>query len=115
MVIQRLGFGAVLNQAFRDSLPEWYERAMLDSGVSPIGDPQHRDGLDARGGGRAAQFKFEVGVLPPAKLGEYKGLEVGRAETEVPDELVDRELERLREGFARLEPVERAAAEGDSC
>ena len=52
-------------------------------------------------------------MLPAAELGEYKGLEVGRAETEVPDEAVDSELERLREGFARLNPVERAAAEGD--
>ena len=31
----------------------------------------------------------------------------------MPDDIVDRELERIREGLARLEPVERAAAEGD--
>ena len=37
-----------------------------------------------------------------------------RAETEVADEVVDTEVERIREGFARLEPVEREAAEGDS-
>jgi trigger factor len=46
-------------------------------------------------------------------LGEYKGLEVGRAEAEPADEIVDREVERIRAGFSRLEPVERAAAEGD--
>ena len=63
--------------------------------------------------GKPLKFAVEVAVLPPAELGEYKGLEVGRAETEVPDEAVDTELERLREGFARLNPVERAAAEGD--
>ena len=39
LVIQRLGFGPVLEEAIRDALPEWYERALLDSGVSPIGDP----------------------------------------------------------------------------
>src|SRR5690606_36533343 len=33
---------------------------------------------------------------------------------EVPDEIVDTEIERIREGFARLEPVEREAAEGDA-
>ena len=52
-------------------------------------------------------------MRPKAKLGEYKGLEVGRAEAEPTEEIVDREIERIREGFARLEPVERAAAEGD--
>src|SRR5262249_59887701 len=39
LVIQRLGFGAVLEEAIRDSLPEWYERALLSSAVSPVGDP----------------------------------------------------------------------------
>ena len=39
LVIQRLGFGAVLQDAIREALPEWYERALFDAGVSPIGDP----------------------------------------------------------------------------
>jgi trigger factor len=64
--------------------------------------------------GEPVEFKFEVGVRPEAQLGEYKGLEVGRKETEVPDDVVDTEVERLRQGFARLEPVERPAAEGDA-
>jgi trigger factor len=114
LVIQRLGFGAVLQEAIRDALPEWYERALLDSGVSPIGDPDIELVSTPEAEGEPLGFKFEVGVRPAAKLGEYKGLEVGRAEKEVPGEVVDREIERVREGFARLEPVERAAAEGDS-
>lgn len=114
LVTQRLGFGPVLQEAIRDALPEWYERALLDSGVSPIGDPKIEMDSTPEAEGEGLVFSFEVGVRPPAKLGEYKGLEVGRAEKEVPDEIVDREIERLREGFARLEPVERAAAEGDS-
>jgi trigger factor len=114
LVIQRLGFGPVLQEAIRDALPEWYERALLDSGVSPIGDPSIELVSTPESEGEPLEFKFEVGVRPPAKLGEYKGLEVGRAEKEVPDEVVDREVERVREGFARLEPVQRAAGEGDS-
>jgi trigger factor len=114
LVIQRLGFGAVLEEAIRDALPEWYEQALLDSGIAPIGDPSIEMVSTPEGEGEALEFKFEVGVRPPAKLGEYKGLEVGKAETEVPDDVVDREVERIREGFARLEPVERPAAEGDS-
>ena len=52
-------------------------------------------------------------MRPAAKLGEYKGLEVGRAEAEVPDDAVQAELDRLREGFASLDPVDRPAAKGD--
>lgn len=114
LVIQRLGFGPVLQEAIRDALPEWYERALLETGISPIGDPQIEMASTPEAEGEPLKFSFEVGVRPPAQLGEYKGLEVGRAENEVPDDIVDREIERVREGFARLEPVERAAAEGDS-
>jgi len=114
LVIQRLGFGPVLEESIREGLPEWYERALLDAGVSPIGDPSIEMVSTPESEGEALSFKFEVGVRPPAKLGEYKGLEVGRKETEVPDDVVETEIERLREGFARLEPVEREAAAGDS-
>ncbi len=114
LVIQRIGFGAVLQEAIRDSLPEWYEKALLDTGVTPIGDPDIEMTTTPEDEGQPLAFKFEVGVRPKAELGEYKGLEVGRKENEVPDDVVDREVERIQEGFARLEPVEREAAEGDS-
>lgn len=114
LVIQRLGFETVLQEAIREALPEWYELALFDSGVSPIGDPSIEMVSAPEAEGEPLKFKFEVGVRPAAKLGEYKGLEVGKAEEEVPDEIVDTEVERIREGFARLEPVEREAKEGDS-
>jgi trigger factor len=114
LVIQRLGFGSVLQEAIRDALPEWYEAALLDAGVSPIGDPDIQMSTVPEGEGESLEFKFEVGVRPQAELGTYKGLEVGKEEQEVPDEIVDTEVERLREGFARLEPVEREGQEGDS-
>lgn len=114
LVIQRLGFGAVLQEAIREAMPEWYEKALLKTEIAPIGDPRLELVSAPEAEGEPLSFKFEVGVRPAARLGEYKGLEVGRAERDVPDDVVDRELERLREGFARLEPVERPAAEGDS-
>jgi trigger factor len=114
LVIQRLGFGAVLQEAIREALPEWYEQALLDANVSPIGDPSIEMVSTPEEEGKPLKFKFEVGVRPAAKLGEYKGLEVGKEEKEVPDEIVDTEVERIREGFARLEQVDRAATEGDS-
>ncbi|HEX2095778.1 MAG TPA: trigger factor [Solirubrobacterales bacterium] len=113
LVIQRLGFGPVFEEAVRESLPEWYERALLDSGIAPVGDPSIEIVSAPEAEDEPLSFKFEIGVRPTAKLGEYKGLEVGRAEPEPPDEVVDREVERMRESLARLEPVERAAAEGD--
>jgi trigger factor len=113
LVIQRLGFGSVLQEAIREALPEWYERALFDADVSPIGDPDIEMSKVPENEGEPLEFKFAVGVRPAAQLGNYKGLEVGKEEKEVPDEIVDTEVERIREGFARLEPVEREAAEGD--
>ncbi len=114
LVIQRVGFAAVLEEAIREALPEWYERALLASGIAPVGDPRVEMVSTPEEEGEPLGFKFQIGVRPQAKLGEYRGLEVGRAEPEAPADLVDREVERIREGFARLEPVERAAAEGDA-
>jgi trigger factor len=113
LVIQRLGYGTVLQEAIRESLPRWYEEALLRSGVSSVGDPDIEVVSAPEGEGEPLGFKFEIGVRPRAELGPYKGLEVGRGEGEPVEEIVDREIERIRTGFARLEPVERAAAEGD--
>lgn len=113
LVIQRLGHDAVLQEAIRESLPEWYEQGLLRSGVSPVGDPSIEIVSAPEAEGEPLSFKFEIGVRPKAKLGEYKGLEVGRAEVEPTEEIVEREVERIRAGFARLEPVERAASAGD--
>jgi trigger factor len=112
VVIQRVGRGAVMEEALREALPEWYERALLESGVTPVGDPK----LDVSAlpdEGESLSFSIEVAVRPDAKLGEYRELEVGKAEVEVPEDAVASELERLREGFASLRPVERAGADGD--
>ena len=112
MVVQRLGRQAVLTQALESSLGDWYERAMVESGVNPVGDPK-LDLSDLPEEGKPLRFSIEVAVRPGAELGDYKGLEVGREEPEVPEEAVDGELNRLREGFAKLNPVEREASEGD--
>jgi trigger factor len=112
LVVQRIGREAVLEQAVRDALGEWYERALGDAGVRPVGDPKLDLGeLPAEGDD--LHFSIEIGVRPTAKLGTYRGLEVGRAPVEVPDEAIGAELDRLREALASLNPVEREAAEGD--
>src|SRR5579863_864242 len=112
LVIQRLGREAVLEEAVRDTLSSWYVEALERTGIVPVGDPDVDLGeLPPRGG--SLEFSFEIGVLPQATLGEYRGLEVGRAEPLVEDQQVEQELDGLRERLARLETVERPAAEGD--
>src|SRR5436190_22018188 len=73
MVIQRVGREAVLEQAVRDSLPEWYEHAILQADVSTVGDPKiDLEELPAQG--EPLTFSIEVSVTPKAKLGRYKEL-----------------------------------------
>lgn len=112
LVVQRVGREAVLEQALRDSLPGWYERALLEAGISPVGDPK-LDVPSLPDAGEELSFTIEVAVRPEAKLGEYKGLEVGRPTADVPEDAVEAELDRLRESFAGLETVDRPAADGD--
>jgi trigger factor len=112
LVLQRLGREAVLEEAVRDGLGGWYAEAIRDSGIVPVGDPQIDLGeLPAQSA--ALEFSFEIGVLPVAELGEYEGLEVGRREPVLDEELVEREVQEMRERLARLETAERPAAEGD--
>jgi trigger factor len=112
VVLQRLGRAAVVEEALREALPEWYERAVSDAGLAPVGQPQvDLGGLPDRGAPLA--FAFEVGVVPPAKLGAYRGVEVPRAEPTVEEEAIEAELERRRDSLAALETVERPAALGD--
>jgi trigger factor len=112
MVVQRMGREAVLEQAVRNSLPEWYEEAILRAGVSTVGDPKlDLDELPSEG--EPLSFSIEVSVTPKAKLGDYRGLEVGRRSPEVPEEMLDAELDALRERFARVETVDRGVEQGD--
>jgi trigger factor len=112
IVLQRVGREAVLEQALRQALPEWYERAVLEAGVSTVGDPK-LDVSELPADGEPLALSIEVAVRPKASLGDYRGLEVGRAEPEVPEEAIAAELDRLREGFASLNPVDREATDGD--
>jgi len=112
VVLQRVGREAVLDEAVRRALPNWYEEALNDAGLATVGDPSVQLG-DLPDKGSPLSFSIEVGIRPPAKLGEYKGLEVGRREPEVSKEEVDAEIQRLQESLASLETVEREARSGD--
>jgi trigger factor len=112
VVIGRLGRDAVLDEAVRDRLGRWYTTAVRDAQLASIGEPDISLGeLPAER--EPFTFSFEIGVRPTATLGEWRGLEVARREAAVEEELIDRQIEQARERLARLEPVERAAAQGD--
>jgi trigger factor len=112
IVIQRVGREAVLDEAVRDNLSVWYTAAIDDARIAPIGDPDLDLG-DLPGEGQPLTFSIEIGVRPKAELGDYKNLEVPKADTAVSDELIDQEVEQLRERAGRLETVSRPAALGD--
>lgn len=112
VVIQRMGRESVMDDAVRRGLSEWYGAAISQAKLATVGDPKI-ELSDLPEKGEPLKFSFEVGVRPPAKLGDLAKLEVGRREPEVDQEHVTAELDRLRESLASLETVERAAAEGD--
>src|ERR1700712_5212861 len=77
VVLQRVGREAVLEDAVRSALPDWYEEAIGDAQLVTVGEPSVDLG-DMPEKGLPLEFSIEVGVRPVATLGDYKGLEVGR-------------------------------------
>ncbi len=112
VIIKRVGRETVLDEAVRDSIAIWYSAAIDAAKIVPVGEPD-LDITDRPREGEPLRFSIEIGVRPKAKLGEYKGLEVGRRDPEAGDEAIDGEIEQLRDRTAKLETVERAAADGD--
>jgi len=112
VVIKRVGREAVLDEAVRGSIGEWYSAAIDDAAIVPVGEPELDLG-ELPSHGEPLNFSIEIGVRPEATLGDYKGLAVEKAEPGPSDEAIDAEVEQLRERSGRLETVERAAGEGD--
>jgi trigger factor len=112
VVIRQLGRETVLDEALRTSLGGWYVEAIDGAGIAPIGEPDLDVG-DLPGQGEALAFSIEIGVRPQAKLGRYKGLEVGRREPEVEQSAIDEQMLALRDRLATLDTVDRAAQSDD--
>jgi trigger factor len=112
VVIKRVGREAVLDEAVRESIGGWYTAAIEAANVVPVGEPD-LDLSALPGEGEPLKFAIEIGVRPPAKLGDYKALEVPRREPEVGDDAIGEEIERLRERSAKLETADRPAQRGD--
>jgi trigger factor len=112
VVIGRLGREAVLEEAVRERIGRWYVAAVEASRIAPVGEPELSLG-ELPLEGAPYEFSFEIGVRPVAKLKEWRGIEAPRREPAVADEQIDEQIEAARERLARLDPVERAAEQGD--
>lgn len=107
----RLGAGVARQEALRDAIPEFYQRALDENAVEPIAPPD----IDITAGHDAGPLSFDavVEVMPEVSVAGYDGLRVVLPSFEVTEEEVDRQVNRLREQFAELRPVQRPAATGD--
>ena len=105
------GAGALRAEALRESLPDFYARAVVDAEVDPIAPPE----IDITSGEESGAISFDavVQVRPVVSIPGYVGLQVTLPGLGVSDEDVDHQVDRLRENDAELEVVGRAAIDGD--
>lgn len=110
---QRFGVESLYQDALDIVLPDAYAGAVEETGIEPVAQPEID--IDQIGKGQTLIFTAEVTVKPEVKLGEYKGLEVPKVDTEVTDEDVTAELEQLQKRHAELVVKEdEPAVEGDT-
>ncbi len=108
---QRVGRGAVLEEAVNQAIPRLYGEAVESCSISPLGSPEI-DVTELTDNDKLA-FTAEVEVRPEFALPDFHSLQITVDDVVVSEADVDEQLDGLRERFASLEPVERAAAVGD--
>ena len=114
MLRQRLGDQAILVDALDDAVGRWFTMAALELGLDPVDTPQIDVGDDLPELGKEFSFTASVTVMPDVELGKYKGVEVPKESDEVTSEEMDSQMDRLRNKFAELKPVEgRTVQNGD--
>ena len=112
MVEKMYGPGFFYEDAANMLIPVEYEKAAAESGLEIVSRPVID--IEQIEKGKAFIFTAEVAVKPEVTLGEYKGLEVAKADVTVSEEEVAAELEKEREKNARTISVEdRAVENGD--
>jgi trigger factor len=112
IILQRVGREYVVDEAIRADLNEWYDLAVKKTGIAPVGQPNVDLG-DIPEEGKEFTFSVELAVIPTAKLGDVEHLKVGKGAAEPDEEAIGRELDTLRDRFARLETVERPIEDDD--
>lgn len=113
MVEKFYGEQVLYEDAINDVCPEAYDQAVEENDIHPVDKPE----IDIKqiGKGQALIFTAKVTVKPEVELGQYKGVEVKKADAAVSEEDVEKEIEVIRDRNARIITVEdRPAASGDT-
>jgi trigger factor len=107
-----LGSGFAREEAMREELPQYYAAAIRDHEVDVIAPPE----LDVTSGEESGPVHFDavVEIRPRVSLEGYADLEVTIESPAVDEAEIDAQIDRLRQPFAELEPVERPSVEGDN-
>ncbi|MBT2213546.1 trigger factor [Actinomadura sp. NEAU-AAG7] len=111
LIDKYVGRGAVLQEAVNDALPELYGRAVEETEIFVLGQPDVE--VTELDDGNQFAFTAEVDIRPKFEVPDYDGLEVVVDDAEVTDEQVEETVGNLRERFASLTTAERPVEEGD--
>ncbi len=108
---QRVGRGAVLEHAINDAVPDLYAQAVRDAQVVALGQPEVE--ITKLEDGTEIAFTAEVDIRPNFEIPELENLRVVVDDADVSPDQVEEYLQALRERFASLLSVDRAARTGD--
>ncbi|NUS05867.1 MAG: trigger factor [Nonomuraea sp.] len=111
IIEQRFGRAVVLEETLNDAVPKLYGQAVDEVDVFPVSQPDIE--VTKIDDGEQIEFTAEVDIRPNFEVPDYQGAEVTVDSAEVSDDDVDAQLDSLRQRFATLTGVERAAASGD--
>ncbi|MDA3021237.1 MAG: trigger factor [Actinomycetota bacterium] len=111
VIEQRVGRGAVLEEAVNDAVPKAYEEALRANNVKPIGRPEVD--VTSMEDGQNLAFTAEVDVRPEFELPDFSTLRIEVFDAEPSDEDVTTQVDALRTRFATLKDVDRVCVDGD--
>src|SRR6266496_1313320 len=109
----QIGRDVVREEFLSSSVPAYFRDAVREEDLAPISDPDIQ--LEQVEDDKPLIFTATVEVRPRLELApdDYKGIEIERPATAVEDQEIDEWVDRLRERFAELEPVERPVQDED--
>jgi trigger factor len=113
VLLARVGKDRLYQEAVDSHIGGWFRTALRGTSVRPVQPPEYDYELPDS---PSDSFRFiaTVAVQPKPELADWSTLEVPAAEPDVPEELIEAELEVLRATVADLAPVDgRPAREGD--
>lgn len=112
-VVEKMyGEGIFYDDAMQELYPEALENAAKEAGIIIINDKMDLDVEEV--GKDGFTFKAVVTVYPEVEIADYEGIKVTPKSTEVTDEILEEEINKVRERNSRLVTVEdRAAENGD--